>query len=332
MGQRGLKRAATIAAIGLATAAVLARPLHYEVDGLSMGPGLLPGDIVTTGLFPAADRLRRPRRFDRWILAAADGSPAIKRVVGLPGEAVSILEGDLAIDGRPLLTPPQILAETASAVPEAVPVPPRDTRESAAGQRTFTLPIVLDDAAFAPEERRVLLPVRDVGLAATIHVSQPPSGSTSARVIVCVGDRLVPWRFQAAGRYAVVAGRLDGHLVGVAWPIATDHHWPAGSRSCLPRQPPASWDLATLWPDNAERTTDSMPTSLELRVTATAVIQSVIIWRDILRRPAADGITQWQLGPDTFFVLGDFPAGSRDSRHWGPLSRDQLRMKAPDWE
>ena len=98
---------------------MLASPGRYEVDGLSMAPGLRPGDVVTTGWFSSLDQLRQPRRHECWILTSPDGSPAIKRVVGFPGETVSIRGGDLTISGQTVLTPPSLLAELASAVPEA---------------------------------------------------------------------------------------------------------------------------------------------------------------------------------------------------------------------
>lgn len=327
--------------------AVLAPPARYEVDGVSMAPGLLPGDIVTTGWFPALDRLRQPRRYQRWILTSPDGSPAIKRVGGLPGETVSIHDGDLAIDGRTFLAPPHLLAEWASPVPEAAIVAvPRDDAD-APWHRTVSLPSIFDDAAFAPTERRMLLPVRDVGLAAVVHVRTLPSDHTAIRVRVRVGDAVIPWRIKAAGRYAVVAGRLDGHLVGVAWPIADGDGQKENPRSCLPPQAPATWDIVRPWPASISSAgsvddADDPPPALSLgilsagmplgRDDADAMIEHLAMWRDVLHRPAADGVVEWRLGADAFFVLGDFPSGSRDSRHWGPLDRSMFRHRAQPLE
>ena len=323
--------------------AVLAPPRRYEVDGLSMAPGLLPGDVVTTGWFPSLDRLRQPRRHERWILTSPDGSPAIKRVVGLPGETVSIRHGDLTIGGQTVLTPPSLLADLASAVPEATIVAASDDAASRRWQRSVSLSSVLDDAAFAPEERRMLLPVRDVGLTAVIHVRTLPPGSTAIRVRVRVGDAVIPWRIEATGRYAVVAGRLDGSMVGVAWPIADGDSRKENTRSCLPPQAPATWDIVRPWSDGSPSAGDAddgddPPPSLSLGITsagialgrgdADAMIEHVAVWRDVLHRPAANGTVEWRLGPDAFLVLGDFPSGSRDSRHWAPLGRSMLRSRA----
>lgn len=338
-----MSRLAACAVAVLCGLAVLAPPARYEVDGVSMAPGLLPGDVVTTGWFPAYDRLRQPRRHERWILTSPDGSPAIKRVVGLPGETFSLHDGDLAIDGNTFLAPPQLLAEWASPVPEAAIVAASDDAAGGWWHRTVSMPSIFDDAEFAPTERRMLLPVRDIGLAAVVHVRTLPPANTALRVRVRVGAAVIPWRIKAAGRYAVVAGRLDGHLIGVAWPIANGDGQKASAHSCLPPQAPATWDIVLPWSDGSPSASntdggDGPPPVLGLGVTsagmplacgdADAMIEHVAIWRDVLHRPAADGVVEWRLGPDAFFVLGDFPSGSRDSRHWGPLGRRSLRSRA----
>ena len=318
--------------------ALLAPPGRYEVDGVSMAPGLLPGDRVESGWFPALDRLLWPRRHERWILRAPDGSRAIKRVVGLPGETVSMRDGDLAIGGRTVLTPPRILAELASPVPEARIG--SGTGDAAAGrwQTIVSMPVVLDDAACAPTERRTLMPVRDVGLAAVIRLQEPPPQASAVRVRVRVDGCVVTWRIKARGRYAVVAGRLDGHLVGMAWPLSGAAGTSQDSRSCLPPQIPAMWDVAQPWPDGISADAADTPPTLALGwdavggsvspAEANRLIEDVAVWRDILHRPAADGRAAWRLGPDEFFVLGDFPSASRDSRHWGPLGRRDCENRA----
>ena len=337
MGHRGVSRVAACVVAVLCGLAVLAPPARYEVDGLSMAPGLRAGDVVTTSWFPSLDRLRQPRRHERWILTSPDGSPAIKRVVGLPGETISIRGGDLTIGGQTVLTPPSLLAELVSAVPEATIV----TADEAAGgrwQRTVSLPSVLDDAAFAPTERRMLFPVRDVGLAAVVRLPESPADRAAVRVLARVGGFVVPWRLKASGRYAVVAGRLDGHVVAAAWPIADADARQEHARFCLPPLAPVVWDVVRPWRDDATIDADDTPPSLGLGLTtagspmscgdADAMIEQMAVWRDILHRPAADGVVEWRLGSHAFFVLGDFPSGSRDSRHWGPLGRSVFCNRA----
>ena len=320
--------AAVVAACGMTAAAVrLAVPLRYEVSGVSMAPGLLPGDTVATGVVPLRDGLRPPCRFDRWVLAAPDGASAVKRLVGLPGETVSIVGGDLAIDGRAVPPAPAVLAERATAIDVAAAASP------AAGGRERTFPAVaaVDDAAFAPRERRVLLPVRDVGLSAVVRLAR---GTPPADVCIRVDGLAVRWRIAAAGRHAFVAGRLDGHVVGVTWPLAAADRAEEVERSGLPPHPPAAWDVVRgAAPDTpGESAAAPVATLLAIAIEGApadgaVAIESLGAWRDLLYRPAADGRESWTLGTDEFFLLGDFPSGSRDSRHWGPLPRASLRHR-----
>jgi len=369
-------RGTSFAAIGVACLAVaalaacvrLARPLGYEVAGVSMAPGLLPGDAVATGVFPLLDGLRTPRRFDRWVLAAPDGTDAVKRVVALPGETVSIAAGDLAVDGRVALPPPAVLAERATAIDvaglERADAATADA-DTAAGdavpggpwaggwRRIFPAVAPFDDAPFAPLERRVLLPVRDVGLAAVVRIAR---GTGPVDVRIRVDGLAVRWRFAAPGRHACVAGRLDGHVVGVTWPLADEaagggHEGDVAARSGLPPHAPAAWDVVrAVAPTTTVAAGTTVDHAVEPAATllaiviegvpaaavaeggppregaadAAVVVESLSAWRDLLYRPAADGREEWRLGADEFLLLGDFPSGSRDSRHWGPLARRSL--------
>ena len=327
MGRRRLTLAAVAAAIGLFALVAGSRPRQFVVEGLSMGPGLLPGDRVATGPWPLVDRWRKPTRFARWVVAAPHGAPALKRVVGLPGEVLSIRGGDLAIDGRQILAAPAILAEVATCLatdfaPPA-PEPAFESGDDDVWRWRVAVPEVLDDAGFAPRERRVLLPVRDIGLAAIVRLNQLPA--ETARLAARIGNRRIVWRLPAPGRYAVVAGRLDGHLVGAAWLLNVAS---AAVRDCLPPGGPEAWDVAVTWPGD-----EGPPQALELgmralpREDAARCVERLAIWRDVFWRPAADQVEEWRLGADEFFLLGDFPSGSRDSRHWGPLGRGSLRHR-----
>ena len=306
--------------LGAAAAAVvwLVLPVRYEVAGVSMAPGLLPGDVVRSGPLPLLDGRRGPRRFDRWVLEPERGERAIKRVVGLPGERVAIAAGDLVVDGRTLLKGPRLLGElglsvagVARAAAAAWEEPPRE---------------VLDDAGVDAGRSTQLALVQDVGCGAVIAVTGPPV-SHGARARVVVGRTVITVRLAAPGRYAIVAGRLDGSLVAAAWPLgaAMDR-----GRACLPPSAPQAWDVATPWPE--EEAVDGRSPRLAVAVApvaggATAAIERVDGWRDVSLRPAADGTATWQVGPDAVFVLGDHPAASRDSRHWGPVPVSALRNR-----
>jgi len=303
-----------------------------------MGPGLLPGDRVSSGLFPWFDRFAVPRRFEPWILTAPDGTTAIKRVVGLPREVISIHNGDLALNGTPLLTPPRVLSQLASLVPEAV-------FQSGDGiwQRTFSQPLIFDDASFAPDESRRLLPVNDVGVAAVIHLPASCPANSRIEMFLRVGPRAVKWPLDRAGRHAFIAGRLDAHLVGVAWPLPFNTSGDSPLRSGLPAGSPPAWGVVAAWPTTESNdavdgsTAIAIPLSLSLLITREGVaidskecdrwVESLVVWRDILHTPPATLTFQWQLGAGEVFVLGDFPSASRDSRAWGPIDLEHLRHR-----
>lgn len=288
-------------AILVAVAAAAARPLRFVVDGLSMAPGLMPGDVVTTGWMPGLDRLRTPRRFETWVVATPEGEAAIKRIVGLPGERLSICDGDLVVDDAVVAKSPEQFRATvhharlnAVVEPHRVRLPPGEA---------------LDDADFAAEVSRPLDVVRDVGLAAIVL-----TGSESSRCQATVGGRRVSWRLPARSRVWVVAGRLDGLLVAAAWRDRGSRPSDGGAQP-LPHRVPESWTAAEPWADDA---TDGVVLDIE----PPARLDQALPWRDIHLRPEQAG-DSLSLG-DGFFLLGDFPSGSVDSRTWGPLARDAL--------
>jgi len=301
---------AAVVTFAVAAAAVLVRPARYEVDGLSMAPGLMPGDVVTTGRLPAADRLRRPQRFERWIVIPPDGNAALKRIAGLPTEMVEIRNGDLVVDGAVVLKTPAELGEVA--LPVTLPLN--------VGERHATLPTaeVLDDDAFAAEVNRVLEPVRDVGVVAALQTGTQPSRATVTLATTTIGWQLPP---QTCIR--VIAGRLDGHLVAVAWrDRAADTA--TARRSGVPAAAPSAWSFAEPCGDAPGEPT---PPRCEVRVDVGVRIDRIAIWRDAHLRPGTDGGTSWRLDDDSYLMLGDFPSGSIDSRTWGPLRAAALRHR-----
>jgi type IV secretory pathway protease TraF len=312
-----LRRTLLVGLVLLALAGWLAPPVRWEVEGLSMAPGLMPGDVVQSGWFPPLDRFRRPRRFERWTLAAPDGAIAVKRVWGLPGEEIGIVDGDVTVAGRLVAKPPRALAEM------ALPVMAASRYVTDAEVRLVLPDPVFDDMPFAPDERRVLLPVSDVGVAAVIAVERSDHGDARAEVEVFVASRGVRVRLPRPGRHAVVAGRLDGAFVAAAWAFEPQRD----VRSCLPPGGLAAWPFHQVW-DRAEPVM-----SCAVRIVASStgtprvVIEDVVGWRDVHHMAPASGTTRWRLATDEWFVLGDYPGGSRDSRHWGPVLIDRFRQR-----
>jgi len=78
----------------------------------SMAPNLLPGDmIVVLGWWRFGESNRRPlrshQRGDVIFFAAADGrgGAMVKRLVGLPGDTLEMIDGQLILNGEPQIEP-----------------------------------------------------------------------------------------------------------------------------------------------------------------------------------------------------------------------------------
>lgn len=275
-----------------------------------MAPGLMPGDVVATSWMPLADRLRRPRRFEAWIAISPHAGVALKRIAGLPNEMVEIRDGDLLVDGAIVRKTPTELG--AVAIPVTLPL--------RVGERRARLPAaeVLDDDTFASDVNRVLEPVRDVGLMTLLRTGMQPSHAT-----VVLGGTTLHWRLPPQASIRLIAGRLDGHLVAVAWRDRL-----TGTIAALgPRFPiavPSEWSFAEPCP---EAPGHAMPPRCDVRVSEAAVIDEARAWRDVHLRPASNGTASWQLDGGSYLLLGDFPSGSIDSRSWGPLPAAALRHR-----
>jgi hypothetical protein len=182
---------------------------------------------------------------------------------------------------------------------------------------------VFDDVPFAPDERRVLVPVHDFGVSAIVDVGEGNRGGESGVIEISVANRVARVSLRRSGRHTVVAGRLDGAFVAAAWPLSI----PFSPRLCLPPGCPAAWTIRSPWNGHEP------VMSLEVRVvtrggqTRPVALHDVAAWRDIHHLPPASGITHWRLGCDEWFVLGDFPGGSRDSRQWGPVGSDRFHQR-----
>jgi signal peptidase I len=90
---------ALLMAAGLVVAARRARLEPLLVRGNSMRPTLEPGQRIAVG------SVRRTPRRGEVVLLRRPEREMVKRVVGLPGEHVRLVDGRLEIDGRPVAEP-----------------------------------------------------------------------------------------------------------------------------------------------------------------------------------------------------------------------------------
>jgi signal peptidase I len=97
-----LIRAALLVAIAVGTYYFALTPI--KVYGVSMEPTFQQGKVLL--LNRLAYRSQTPQRSDIVVIRMAGGSVVIiKRVIGLPGETISIVRGQVHIDGEPLDEP-----------------------------------------------------------------------------------------------------------------------------------------------------------------------------------------------------------------------------------
>lgn len=139
----------------------------YNVPSDSMAPGLLPGDHVAVDRFALS---REPRRFEVLVFEGPGGRRLIKRLLGLPGERVEVVDHRILVDGRPLEKGASYLLLPSPAMPAAAAVP-ASFGPLRLGPDEFLLlgdqrGVSLDSRVFGPVERR-----RIVGRAFMIYWS-----------------------------------------------------------------------------------------------------------------------------------------------------------------
>ena len=92
-----------IPAAALALAVLPLAFIHpLRIVGHSMEPALGPGSVR---LALRAWCAGSPKRGEVWLVEAPEGGPAVKRVVGLPGERLEQRDGEIYLDGRRLQEP-----------------------------------------------------------------------------------------------------------------------------------------------------------------------------------------------------------------------------------
>ncbi|WP_422924319.1 signal peptidase I [Singulisphaera sp. PoT] len=73
----------------------------FQIPSGSMAPTLKAGDRI----FVDTLRDATPARGELWLFTAPASSIFVKRVIGLPGETVEVVRGQVMIDGKPLSEP-----------------------------------------------------------------------------------------------------------------------------------------------------------------------------------------------------------------------------------
>ena len=332
--------------VGGAAAALLVVPV--QVSGPSMLPALHEGQRVLTVPLWVCE----PERHELVVFEEPDsGQTAIKRVAGLPGERVQLLDGDLFVNG----------ARHQREVESADDLIPLIDAEGASVGEQFGFDEGGND--FVPDGSDWVLQhglafLRRTPLDGFLGADGPQGGERPA------SDLGVEAEFALEGESArfqltIVEGPVRFHLEvdrqrnrnrfllrrtdqSVAEELAEAQHAGGLAQGELffakvDQRLVAVWNGEELFPPVAFDSGEAIPLvgappgppveQIGIGGEGPVRIGRIRVGRDLYRDSSGTfGCgSEFQLAEDEFYLLGDNSAASRDSRHYGPVSRDRLR-------
>ena len=333
-------------------------PLSGQIEGLSMAPGMRNGEVVSW--VPA--QVDEYKRYVPVICKHKDELVA-KRIIGLAGESVRIVDGELVKDGEMLRKTPRLLQQFGLIIDRKTSswrdatqswrqsnniwvcehVSPKHFAwltfhpESSAGVVPAIDGVrIYDDVPWLSKETRRLNIVQDVGISAVLDIDL--HDGCGLEILIGKNQHMARLVARKQGRLAVLAGRLDGQFVVAAWPMPRSHQEVSeGHRDgSVPFafEVPEEWsaESAIAYEEHQSQDLSSLVLGIRLltegdEVSAqicTVTAEKLLVWRDIQWLATANK-SEWSVPAGHVFVLGDCPAASRDSRHWGPLPIDVIQ-------
>jgi len=326
-----------------------------------MAPGLWNGEVVSW--VPA--QVDDYKRYVPVVCKHKDELVA-KRIIGLGGESIRIVDGELVKDGVMLRKTPRLLQQFGLIIDSKT----GSWREAAQSWRqlnnkwvcehvspkriawlTFhpeSSPVVVpaidgvriyDDVSWLSKETRRLNIVQDVGISAVLDIDLHEG--CGLEILVGKNQHRARIVVRKQGRLAVIAGRLDGLFVVAAWPIPRSHQeLSEGHRDGsvpLACEVPEEWsgELVIAHEEHQPQDLSSLVLGIKLiaescevpeKKMCTVTAEKLVVWRDI-QWLATPNKSEWSVPAGHVFVLGDCPAASRDSRHWGSLPIDAIQGK-----
>lgn len=324
----------------------------YRVVGESMEPSLVVGDWL---------RIRRelPERDELVIFHEPDsGKLGVKRVVGMPGDRVQLLGGDVLLDGkvyqRPLhsvtdLVP--LLDEVGKGAADRMHFEGDAMEVTADGWslngrgRAFLSTPPMGGYLLRGEPRTAVEPASDLGMEVEYQLN---SSSSSLELILRKGQTTFTASLVGGGHQLMVQ-RQDG--AGVEQELLLRRELPRGEEDpdlAAHRHGTAFFTIANQGLTvvlNGEVFLDHLPFEPVKPLSLTEVpadfpqvehagiggrgmveIGRIRLGRDVLRQSGGTFATGMglQLADGQYFLLGDHPAASRDSRHYGAVSDDLI--------
>lgn len=282
-------------------------------ESISMAPTLVPapegGDaLVLASLYGGWST--PPRRGEVWIFELGD-TLLVKRVMGLPDEAVSFRKGDLFVDGRRLVKERALL--------DRVSVPLLALSDFArAGDVWRQTQPVHSGWRGARDEADPKLICRDVVVQARLRVAEAPASVTFALQPARRPAHTLLLRTEDQGLGGAAVG-------GVEVARGTAFRLPTGRE-------------VEVWLTNADRVFRvevdgreiarapiafvGQAPELTVATEGRVDVLAIDVARDLIHE-APDHV--WRLQSGQYFVLGDNSARSRDSRVFGPIAEASLR-------
>lgn len=321
-------------ALGVLLVALWFAPVR--VYGPSMAPTLVEGDLLLTEPLWLAEL----ERYDLVICEEPDtGDRVVKRVAGLPGEEVQLIDGDLFVDGARRARPVQRAADLVPLLNADGPELDRWFDLTGGGFRAGDGAWELDGAGCAPLRQPPRIgarPAVDLGVevefellddASRLELTLQESGARFVLVVEQSGTKvrlerregleppqvlLAAERPAPDGRVVVFLANVDERLT-VTWD--GELLFPP-----LPYAPPAALPM------------EGVPAGLHLEHALVGGQGPLRLWRVRLGRDlyfeaggVYGGASALQLGEDEYFLLGDNSDASRDSRGYGPVPSARLR-------
>ena len=334
-------------------------PFSGQVKGVSMTPGLRDGEAISWLPAQVDDYQRYVP-----VVCKHEDDLVTKRIIGLAGESIRIADGELVKDGEILRKTPRLLQQFGLIVDRKTDswrdatqswrqvnntwvcehVSPKHTAwltfhpESSTGVVPAIDGVrIYDDVSWLSKETRRLNIVQDVGISVVLDIDLDEE--CGLEIVVGKNQYMARLVVRKQGRLAVIAGRLDGQFVVTAWPIPQSHREYLESQSAvgvsLAYDVPKEWSVESevAHEDHQPRDVASLGLGIKLltereevsaKEICTVTAEKLLVWRDT-QWLATPNKSEWSVPVGHVFVLGDCPAASRDSRHWGPLPIDAIQ-------
>lgn len=329
---------------------------------LAIGRSLLRGDRLW--IDRTAYLRHKPQRWMPVAVRCPDtGRLCIKRVLGLPGEQVALIDGDLWIDGRRHIKTLDQQREVRVPVARETSATHRyrpaadstwhwdgdhwQANGPASGWLECEPPRPVTDAVwFDLASSRQLHVQRDVMFAGRV-VAGPDvelqirvAGRRGGLLVLLDRESAIVWELDAKGQRVRRLETLRLKTLPVET-LPVDTLWRRDDGllevSTFDGELLLAWDGQTLvrrglpgsWADEVE--------ALEVELAATGgaiALWKATFYRDLYHGPPPPGVDwhggapRWQLADDAYFVAGDHGAVSIDSRVWGPIP-ERLLIGAP---